>query len=84
MDHFGRSVRSNTASVIQIPTTHPRGSKLKKINPINTKFSLYGTNAAGLGNKIDSFENNVDKLKPSVIMLQETKLYQKGLVKLDN
>ena len=47
-------------------------------------FSIYGTNAAGLENKIDSFKSNIEKLRPSVVMIQETKVYQKGIVKIDN
>ena len=33
---------------------------------------------------MDSLKNNIDQLKPAVIMLQETKLYQKNSIKIKN
>ena len=33
---------------------------------------------------MDSLKSNVEKLKPAVIMIQETKLYRKGSIKLEN
>ena len=50
----------------------------------NTKLTIIGNNSAGLKGKLDSFKNLVKMLKPSVVMLQETKLYRKGTVLLDN
>ena len=47
-------------------------------------LKIIGNNVAGLMGKKDSFVNLVNKLKPGVSMLQETKLYRKGQIKFDN
>ena len=47
-------------------------------------LKIIGNNVAGLMGKKDSFLNLVNKLKPGISMLQETKLYRKGQIKLDN
>ena len=45
-------------------------------------FSILGTNSAGLNPKRESFYNLINKFKPSVISLQETKLTRSGLIKV--
>ena len=44
---------------------------------------ILGNNAAGLANKKDSLNHIVKKLKPGVIMIQESKLAKKNSIKLD-
>ena len=45
-------------------------------------FSLMGNNANGLRNKLESLQNNVAILKPSVITIQETRLLKRGMIVL--
>ena len=47
-------------------------------------LNIIGNNSAGLMGKKDSFINLVNKLRPGVAMLQETKLYRQGQIKIDN
>lgn len=44
---------------------------------------ILGNNAAGLANKKDSLNHIVKKLKPGVIMIQDSKLAKKNSIKLD-
>ena len=46
------------------------------------KFTIMGNNANGIKNKLDSLQNNVAFLRPSVITIQETKLLSRGTIKL--
>ena len=51
----------------------------------NTKFSILGTNAAGLKAKKDSLIENIRLFGcPSVITIQETKLRKMGSLKIEN
>ena len=45
---------------------------------------IIGNNSAGLLGKKDSFINLMNKFKPGVSMVQETKIYRKGQIKVDN
>ena len=47
-------------------------------------LNILWNNSAGLMGKKDSFINLINKLKPGVAMLQETKLYRQGQIKVDN
>lgn len=58
--------------------------KDRKINKGNTNqlFSLIGTNAAGLNCKRESFFRLINKYRPSIITVQESKLSKPGLIKI--
>ena len=43
-----------------------------------------GNNSAGLKRKQDSLKNLISQLKAGVLMLQETKLYKRGSIRLEN
>ena len=43
-----------------------------------------GNNSAGLKNRQDSLKSLISQLRPGVLMLQETKLYRMGAIKLQN
>ena len=59
------------------------GNKNKrKNNGKYEKFSLLGTNAAGLKCKKESFFRVINKLSPSVITIQESKMSKPGMIKL--
>ena len=45
---------------------------------------LIGANAAGLNNKLDSFQRLISLFTPGVIFIQESKAKRKGLIKADN
>jgi hypothetical protein len=47
-------------------------------------LNVVGNNVAGLMGKKDSFFSLINKFKPGVSMLQETKLYRKGQIKVEN
>ena len=47
-------------------------------------LTILGNNSAGLKAKLFSFENLVKLLNPAVFMVQETKLYRKGTIQLEN
>ena len=61
-----------------------RGAKKRrKLKPNQVKFSILGSNSAGLNSKIYSLIENISVFKyPSCITLQETKLRKCGTVKL--
>ena len=61
-----------------------RGAKKRrKLKPNQVKFSILGSNSAGLNSKIDSLVENISVFKyPSCITLQEIKLRKCGTVKL--
>ena len=48
-----------------------------------SSLSFVGVNEAGLSSKLDSFENMLKSLMPSVVFLEETKLKQQGRIKTD-
>ena len=45
------------------------------------QFSIIGTNSAGLNSKKDFFYKIINKFRPSVITIQESKLSRPGLIK---
>ena len=47
-------------------------------------LNIIGNNSAGLLGKKDSFLNLVKKFQTGVAMLQETKIYRKGQIKVKN
>ena len=49
---------------------------------VEKSMIFLGTNAAGILNKKDSFERNIDLFKPSVFFLQETKTKSKNKLKI--
>ena len=60
-------------------------NKRNKKNFKSTKFSIMGTNAAGLKAKKDSLIENIRLFGfPSVITIQETKLRKMGSLKIEN
>ena len=63
-----------------------RSKKQRKIKQNKTlKFSVMGTNAAGLSSKVDSLVQNIKVFNnPSCIVIQETKMRKYGTVKLSN
>ena len=50
--------------------------------PLKLHFSLLGTNANGISNKLDSLRHALNTFQPSVLTLQETKLRKSGTLKL--
>ena len=56
--------------------------KYKLYKNIETNFMAIGQNISGLNSKIESLLFVVNKLKPSLIMLQETKLKKVGTVNI--
>ena len=46
------------------------------------QFSILGTNSAGLNSKKESFYKIINKFRPSVITIQESKLSRPGLIKI--
>ena len=44
-------------------------------------IKVYGINSAGLMNKLDSFENVLQEVKPSIFCIQETKLKRSNQIK---
>ena len=45
---------------------------------------MIGANAAGLSNKLYSFQRLISLFSPSALFIQETKAKRKGLIKADN
>ena len=45
---------------------------------------IIGNNSAGIKAKSDSFKNTINQLNAGVVLLQETKLYEKGLLKFND
>ena len=54
----------------------------RKRNKVKEKsLKVYGINSAGLMNKLDSFENVFQEVKPSIFCIQETKFERSNQVK---
>ena len=68
-----------------IPTRRGRGGRGNKWGDIQIhNFSIMGTNSNGLKAKKNSLVNTVNFFNgPSVLTVQETKLRQNGIIKLD-
>ena len=60
-----------------------RKRNLKK-DSFKETFTVYGTNAAGLKAKSDSLKGNIENLGVGAFLIQETKLYRKGQIKVEN
>ena len=58
--------------------------KIRKAKKKNKVLKLFASNSAGIKRKMESLVRNVSLLSPSIVMLQETKLYRKGQIKIDN
>ena len=54
--------------------------RIKRTNQIN--LSLIGTNSAGLTSKKESFFSILNKYKPSILTIQETKHKKAGMLKI--
>ena len=50
----------------------------------SVEFIIVGSNADGLSCKKESLAKNIEKLKPGVFMVQETKFRRKSLFKYKN
>ena len=59
-----------------------RGGNKTRAKEIHDFMTVVGNNSAGLNGKADSLTKLIDELTPAVIMLQETKLYKQGKIKL--
>ena len=57
-----------------------KNKRRKRTNQIN--LSLIGTNSAGLTSKKESFYSIINKYKPSILTVQETKHKKVGLLKI--
>ena len=76
---------ANSAPAIISKKTRRGYGRKKSANLRNSrvvKLSLLGNNSAGLNPKRESFYNLVNKFKPSLITLQETKLVYYGTAEL--
>ena len=60
-----------------------RGSGFNKKSSFQ-KYVILGNNIASFTGKKNSFVANIESLNASVVMLQETKLYRKGQVRIEN
>ena len=47
-------------------------------------LKIIGNNSAGIKAKSDSLQNVLHQLNPGVVLIQESKLYQKGTLKFDD
>ena len=52
-------------------------------NGKSVSFSIFSSNANGLKGKLESLKNNINQFQPSCIMVQESKLRNKGSIKLN-
>ena len=59
-----------------------RKAKRKMKENKSFQFSIIGTNAAGLNSKKESFYKLINKFRPSVITIQESKLSRPGMIKI--
>ena len=61
-----------------------RGKRKSKLKETENVMFLLGNNAAGLGNKTESFLRNIQHFKPGVYFVQETKCKVKNKIKHDD
>ena len=59
-----------------------KGGQKSKSKYSKSSLTIVGNNVAGINGKIDSLNGLIEALGPGVILLQETKLYNQGKVKL--
>ena len=72
---------TKTVSTKKVRRGNGLKSKGKKGNTQNTL--IIGNNIAAFSGKKESVDLVIDDMKPSAVMLQETKLYHKGQVKVE-
>ena len=77
-----RELVVNKDTVKQNEIRIKRTRRGRKTKSFSCHLRVIGTNAAGVKAKLDSLEHVISQLKPGVIMLQETKLYRKGQVRI--
>ena len=84
MDTSGKSKEPvNTKEHKGTKTKRGYGKKNRRKNKLKmVDLTLVGTNAAGIKSKMESFYHTINKFKPSVFMIQETKQNKKGLIKV--
>ena len=58
-----------------------RGKRKSKKNKVVETMNILGNNAAGILNKVKSFERNISKFQPGVFFIQESKCTRKNKVK---
>ena len=79
MEHAGKSKESISKS----KTKRGYGKKTERRNKTNKiNLSIMGTNANGLKPKMESFYHNINKFKPSICTIQETKHNKVGIFKI--
>ena len=61
-----------------------RGKRKSMKKYVQESMFILGNNSAGLMNKLESFSRNVEKFKPGVFFVQETKSRRKNQIKLDD
>ena len=74
---------SKTKKLVNKKVPVRRGRKKKNKTANIKSFSLIGANTAGLKEKFKSLVNIIENVKPSCVLLQETKMLRKGWVKIE-
>ena len=69
----------NSIAKLNVDHENVIGEKEKQSKQESLK--VYGINSAGLMNKLDSFENVLQEVKPSIFCIQETKLKRPNQIK---
>ena len=79
LEHAGKSKESISKS----KTERGYGKKIERNNKTNkVNLSIMETNANGLKPKMESFYHNINKFKPSICTIQETKHNKVGIFKI--
>ena len=68
-------------SSVSIPKVK-RGKRKSKKKFVQNSMFILGCNAAGILNKLDSFKRNIEKFRPGVYFVQETKSRRKNQIRL--
>ena len=84
MDQYGTTkISKKTVKQKQTSTKRGYGKKNKRKNKSKViNLSLLGTNAAGIKPKMESFYHTINKFRPSICTVQETKMNNKLRLKL--
>ena len=61
-------------SIVKLNVDHENFIGEKEKQSKQKSLKVYGINSAGLMNKLDSFENVLQEMKPLIFCIQETKL----------
>ena len=64
-------------------SSRQRGKRKNKIC-YKKEIRFMGVNAAGIRSKLTSFKNALNKLKPGVFFIEETKMKDEGKLKFEN